>query len=279
MLNQSQMHSFIDENKEFVVHFVEGQKIIHDLAMIHNLKGSGFAFFRDSVLSAIPLITLLKFKENLGLYVDNKDPYFMLKIEMGESGFFRTLLLPETLDEFPDTLSGEARLSKIYAGQNKPYTSIIECNGLNFHQVVNQILRESYQIKGEVIVSEESDQAVFLMQLPRKNWDKEEDTGPVREYPEFEMEILPIVKNIFKSGYNEAAPIKEQLEKAKLQYLTTKELDFKCSCSYERMVSGVGSLIRSNGIDDIYGKDDKIETKCDYCKTFYEIPKSEFLKN
>ena len=66
MLNKSRLISFIDQKNEFTLHFVEGQKLVEDLALIHELKGNGFAYFRDSVLSFIPLITLLKVGENLG---------------------------------------------------------------------------------------------------------------------------------------------------------------------------------------------------------------------
>ena len=64
-----------------------------------------------------------------------------------------------------------------------------------------------------------------------------------------------------------------------LTFLNGKDLDFKCNCSYERMVSGVQSLLNTSHIDDIYEGKESIETRCDYCKTYYQIPKSQFLKN
>lgn len=279
MLKKSRLLSFIDEENEFTLHFCEGQKLVHDLAMIHDLKGQGFAYFRDCVLSAIPLVTLLKFNENLGLYIDNKKPYFLLKIEMSEAGEFRTLLLPETFNQFPNKLEGDARLSKITVGQATPYTSIININGLDIHEVVNQILRDSYQINGKVIVSEEADQSVFIMQLPRKNWNKEEQPTESRSLDDFQKTINPKIDEIFASGTNEESVVIKSLEESNLKYLTGKDLDFKCNCSYERMLSGVESLLRGHTIDEVFREDDSIETRCDYCKTFYQIPKSEFLKS
>lgn len=278
MLPKSRLLSFIDKNSEFSLHFIEGQKIVHDLAIIHELKGQGFAYFRDSILSAIPLVTLLKFKESLGFYIDSKDPYFLLKIEMSEAGEFRTLLLPETFNEFPNKLKGEGRLSKISEGMTTPYTSIIGINGLNFHQIVNQILKESYQIKGEVILSDESDQSVFIMQLPKKNWDKENPT-PEPDLNEFLSKTTPKLQELFKKGSFEETEIVDFLESKGFTFLTGKDLNFKCNCSYDRMIMGVEALMRSSSIDEVFGSDSKIEIKCDYCKTFYEIPKSTFLKN
>ena len=279
MLNKSRLLSFIDENSEFTLHFIEGQKLVHDLAMIHNLKGKGFAYFRDSILSAIPLITLLKFNENLGLYIDNTDPYFLLKIEMSESGEFRTLLLPETFSEFPDKLDGKARLSKITVGKPTPYTSIINLDNLNFHEVVNQVFKDSYQIKAEVIVSQVADQSVLIMQLPRKNWDKEEVSHSQRELHEFKADIMKTVNDLFTKGINDENKVIATLEKAGLTYLTGKDLDFKCNCSFERMVSGVESLLHSHSLDEIFKEDESIEIRCDYCKTYFQVPKSRFLKN
>ncbi|MCF8057945.1 MAG: Hsp33 family molecular chaperone HslO [Bacteriovoracaceae bacterium] len=279
MLNNSRLLSFLDKNSEFTLNFVEGQKVVQDLAFIHDLKGDGFAYFRDSVLSFIPLITLLKLNENLGLYIDSKSPYFLLKIEMSEHGHFRTLLLPETFEGFPEKLNGEARLSKISVGQSSPYTSIIDINGLSFLEVVNNILRSSYQIKGRVIISEQSDQAAFIMQLPRKNWDKEDQAEAPKDFDTFINEITPMLEDLFSKGTNEESTVVKYLEDQEFTFLTGKDLIFKCNCSYERMVSGVGSLLNTTPIDEIYKDDDSIETRCDYCKTFYQIPKSVFLKS
>ena len=41
MLSNSKVLSFIDNKEGFTVYFFEGQKLIHDLAIIHDLKGEG----------------------------------------------------------------------------------------------------------------------------------------------------------------------------------------------------------------------------------------------
>ena len=278
VLPASRIYSFIDKSSQYTLHFIEGQKLIHDLAIIHDLKGQGFAYFRDSILSSIPLVTMLKAKENLGLYIDSKDPYFLLKIEMNELGFFRTLLLPDSFDDFPKTLKGEGRLSRINFKMNTPYTSIIQIDGLNFREVVNGILKDSYQINGRIQCSEESDQSVFLMQLPYES--DQSDYENEKNNFEAKLESLQAdITKIFKMGTTEEKKIIEFFEEKEFNFLTYKDIDFKCSCSYERMVSGIEGLLRSTPIDEIFHDDDSIETKCDYCKTYYQIPKSEFLKN
>lgn len=273
VLNTSKLISFIDDKKEYTLHIAEGQKMIHDLAIIHDLRGKGFAFFRDCILSAIPLITLLKPKETLGLYIDSEDPYFMFKVEMSEEGYFRTLLMPESFSDFPNQLTGKVRLTKIFPGQRTPYNSVLELKDTTLDEAVNLIISESYQIKGRIILSDDSDQVAFLMQLPRKNWDKEEDFEPTISIEEAVKKYGPSLNKIFQMGSDDNEKIIKEIEKLEFQHLKSKELHFKCSCSYERMVAGVLSLVNSTSLDHVFEGANSIETKCDYCKTFYKIPK------
>lgn len=279
MLEESKLLSFIDEDQQFTLHFVEGQKIIHDLAIIHDLKGKGFAYFRDSVLSSIPFITLLKLRETLGLYIDSKDPYFLLKVEMSESGFFRTLLLPENFSDFPKKISGQGRLSKISVGQSVPYTSIIKLSNVGFEDVVNSILTDSYQIKGKIVISQDSDQCFFLMQLPKKNWDKEEAQSTTKDFDEVFKTVSSALHKLMTEGLEDERKIIQRIEKSGFTHLKSKEVRFKCSCSYERMVAGIQSLITNSSVEELYEDQLELETKCDYCKTFYLVPKSEFIKS
>jgi len=275
MLPESKIISLINEQKNYVVHFIEGQKVVHDLALIHDLRGGGFNYLRDFALSTLSLIPLLKPKESFGLYIDSEVPDFMLKMEMSEFGQFRTLLLPDSITEVPEKISGKARLSKISPSESAPYNSIISLEEKGLKDVVNSILTDSYQVKGEVIVSDSSDQAVFILQLPKHNWDKEEVIAPV-PIKEFIKQHKPLLNSIFKRGLSDSNLISKEFEDSGFFSLMTKEIQFKCSCSYERMAAGIKVLVNSSSVDDIFLGEDSIETKCDYCKTFYKIPATDF---
>ena len=121
MLRSSKILSFLDEKNNFHVRFLEGQKIINDLALIHDVKNKGFEFFRELTLTNIHLISTLKNSEGLGLFIDSNEPYFRFKLECSESGNIRTLLFPESLDLFPKSVSGELRFSKIFPCRTAPY--------------------------------------------------------------------------------------------------------------------------------------------------------------
>ncbi len=276
MLSESRLYSFIDQNAGFTVHFFEGQKLIQDLAVIHENTGGGFQYFRDAVLSIQPMISYLKPGEGLGVYIDSDEPYFRLKIEMSEQGQMRTLLLPEDFNQFPKSITGRCRVVKTIPNEAHPYTSIITLDNIGFHEIVNSILRESYQLKSEIFLTDESDQSVMVMKLPVIDIKKVE-TNYTLSLEEYWAKIKPSLDALFAKHTDDYQTIQKHLEDQGLLLLGSKEVKFKCSCSRERMVQGVHSVIRASGIDQVFAPDEKeIETKCDYCKTSYLLLRKEF---
>lgn len=276
MLQESRLYSFIDQKEGFTLHFLEGQKLIQDLAVIHHNTGAGFAYFRDAILSIQLMISYLKPGEGLGIYIDSEEPYFRLKVEMSEQGQMRTLLLPEDFNQFPKTIKGNCRVVKTIPNEAHPYTSIINLDYVDFHQVVNNILRESYQLKSEIFLSDESDQSVMLLKLPSINIDKIE-TGYTLSVDEYWNKLKTKIDELFAKHTDDYETIQKHIEGLGLLYLGSKEIKFKCTCSRERMLKGVRTLIASNGLESVLAPDEtEIETKCDYCNTSYLLLKEEF---
>ena len=276
MLPESRLYSFIDQKEGFTLHFLEGQKLINDLAIIHQVVGSGFQYFRDAILSFQPMISFLKPGEGLGVYIDSDAPYFRLKIEMSDTGQMRTLLLPEDFNQFPKMITGKCRIVKLLPGELHPYTSIIELENIDFHQVVNRILEQSYQSNSEVFLSQESDQSIMIMKLPEINVNKVQ-TNYIMSIDQYWKNIEAKTNKLYELGTTEQKDIQEHFESEGMLYLGSKEIRFKCTCSRERMFEGVRSLVWSSGIDAIFEPHEKsIETKCDYCQTSYLMTREEF---
>lgn len=276
MLPESRLYSFIDQKDGFTLHFLEGQKLIHDLAIIHTNKGGGFHYFRDAILSIQLMVSFLKPGEGLGVYIDSEEPYFRLKVEMSEQGQMRTLLLPEDFNQFPKSITGQCRVVKTMPNETHPYTSIIKLQDVNFHEVVNTILRESYQFNSEIFLSEESDQSVMIMKLPSININRIK-TDYTLNVVEYWQKHEKYISELFKQHTSEYDIIQSHLEKLGLLFLGSREIKFKCHCSRERMVNGLWSIVRTAGLDQIFlPGETEIETKCDYCKTSYLILKREF---
>ena len=130
-LPHSRLYTFIDGPREYALYFLEGQRLIRDLALIHGVTGAGFAYFRDVVLSVQPTIALLKQGEQLGFYIDSETrPFFRLKIETGHHGVTRCTLRPENFLQFPETMRGLVRVQKLFPRNQPPYQSVLEIDGL-----------------------------------------------------------------------------------------------------------------------------------------------------
>ncbi len=276
MLPESRLYSFIDQKDGFTLHFLEGQKLINDLAIIHSNTGGGFNYFRDAILCIQLMVAYLKSGEGLGVYLDSEEPYFRLKVEMSEQGQMRTLLLPEDFNQFPKTITGRCRVVKTMPNETHPYTSIIELKDISFHEVVNTILKESYQFNSEIFLSEESDQSVMIMKLPSININRIK-TDYSLSVLEYWQKQEAHISELFKEHTSEYDVIQGHVEKMGLLFLGSREIKFKCHCSRERMIQGLWSIIKTSGLNQIFLEDEEeIETKCDYCKTNYRILKKEF---
>jgi molecular chaperone Hsp33 len=278
MLQESRLYSFIDQKDGFTLHFLEGQKLIHDLAIIHENKAAGFHYFRDAILSIQLMISFLKPGEGLGVYIDSEEPYFRLKVEMSEQGQMRTLLFPEDLNLFPQVIkNGKCRVVKTLPNEMAPYTSIINIENLNFTEVINSILNTSYQFNSQVFLSQESDQSVMLLKLPSININKIQTTYTL-SLDEYWKKINQHIQKLFSTHTFEYSVIQKSIEELGFLYLGSKEIKFKCHCSRERMVHNIWTLIKSNGIEHVFAQDESsIDIKCDYCKMNYILKKDEFL--
>ena len=276
MLPESRLYSFIDQKEGFTVNFFEGQKLINDLAIIHTIVGGGFQYYRDAILSLQPMISFLKAGEGLGVYIDSDEPYFRLKIEMSDQGQMRTLLLPEDFNEFPKTITGNCRIVKLSPDDPQPYTSIIKLEDIDFHQVVNKILRESYQVNSEVFLSQTSDQSLMIMKLPEINVNKIQ-TNYILSIDEYWQRIGSQTQELYDLGTTKQVDIQTHFESLGMIFLGSREVIFKCTCPRQRLFDGIRSIIWSAGIDSVFAPDETfIETKCDYCKTSYLLTREEF---
>jgi molecular chaperone Hsp33 len=272
MLATSRLYSFLDHKNGFNVHFLEGQKLIHDLVLLHPMPGAGFAYFRDTFLGLLPIVFFLKPGESLGIYIDSEDPYFRLKIETNSAGHTRTLLLPEEFNLFPMKITGKVRVTKLFPGQKMPYTSVLELDSVDSKNVFNQILNESYQTNSEVIVGELSDQAIMVTKLPPLNINSQLDETLSRK--EYMKKHNNFFHDVFEMASDDIEKIVKVFEDQNFSYLGSRQISFFCPCSQDRMVLNLKGLY-SGDIDELFEGKDFLEVKCDYCRKIYNIGRSE----
>ncbi len=265
-MQDSKSISFLDESRNFSVHVLDGQKLINELAIIHNVSGEGFNFFREIVLSAVHLSSFLKNKEGLGFFIDSEVPYFRFKIELNAHGTLRTLLLPANFDEFPQAITGRLRISKVLPQSKTPYTSLIELNQTPLGEVVNSGIKDSYQTEVLITVSEQSDHGLMFIKFPS---DEEKSLEDYKN--EYNQKLL----NLCNQYRDDQQGLIKGCENLGLHLLAQRDIKFKCNCSRERMLLGLKDLLKSNSIEDIFAGDEHVELKCDYCHTSYQILRSE----
>lgn len=275
MLATSRLYSFLDHKNGFNIHFLEGQKLIHDLVLLHPMQSSGFAYFRDTFLGLLPIIFFLKPQESLGLYIDSDDPYFRLKIETNSAGHTRTLLLPEEFNLFPMKITGKVRVSKIFQNNAHPYTSVLDLNQTETKEVINTILTESYQTNSEVIVSDISDQSIMVTKLPSMNVNSSLDESFSRK--EYIKKHKNFFHDVFEAAANDIEKIVKMFEDHGFSYMTSRQVDFFCPCSKERMIFNLRGLYAQD-LEHLFEGKNHVEIKCDYCRKQYDITKADLTE-
>ena len=88
---------------------------------------------------------------------------------------------------------------------------------------------------------------------------------------------FPEISFLFSEGFTPAQIIDLFMGDPDLKYLDGKEVEFKCNCSRERMLTGLAALGK-NDIEEITKDGKPIETVCRFCNSKYVFEPDE-LKN
>lgn len=276
-MEKSRQYSFINNKNAFTISFINGGPLLNELALIHNIGPHAESFYKKTVLSSLQMVNFLKPGESLGFYIDSETPYYRYKIEIGQAGSFRTLLLPEDFEDFPTQLSGKCRIHK-FMPNSEPYTSILSFNAHPLEELVNEVMDKSYQTLSKVIVSDHSSNALMITKLPPSNVNKK-----IEDFEELSLErIIEKYKGLIDEALclNEDSiePIIQFFEKNDLNYIGSKETKFHCPCSKERMIENLFTLNQYER-EGLFEDRQTIETRCDYCNSIYTIDKNEIIGN
>lgn len=273
-LTESRLYTFIDGPREFALHFFEGQRLIHDLALLQPIRADGFAYFREVVLSVQPMIALISRGEQMGFYIDSDDPFFRLKVEASHHGDVRCVLVPADFHEFPERMWGIVRAQRLFPDNKPPYTSVLRMDGVPLAQLVNQVLEVSYQVNCAVHVARRSDQSVMVHQLPplaRKD-------AYVYSAEAARLEgarIAEATERIFDRALQRPDEIEAAFGKIGFRLLAVRSVRFRCGCSKDRMV---GHILRLGNVDkeDLFDPgQEALEVVCEYCRATYRVSRGD----
>lgn len=276
MKSISRLYTFIDNKHGFTAHFIEGHKLIDEVTEIHNIGPKALEFYKKTILTSEQMTTFLKPGEHLGFYIDSEEPYFRFKIEMGQMGDFRTLLLPEEFEDFPSTFTGNCRVHKMYQSK-APYTSLLQYQDHLFENLVNDVIEKSYQSNSKVIVAKDSCSSIMFTKLPPVDIKKDFNISDDMSLDQYISHSKALTDKLFSLKYTNVADVEKVFEKSGLIYLGSREIKFKCHCSKDRMIDNISALNHEVKMD-LFKTDKTIETRCDYCNTTYSFTKSEIVK-
>jgi len=269
MLEQSQLYTFIDKEKQFALYFLEGQKLIHDIVLTQNVQRNEFAYFRSMVLSIQLMLGLLKEGESFCCYIDSEAPYFRLKIEMNAQGLMRGMVYSDGMSAAPDAITGKLRLLKFFPRSEMPYQSVIELENTGVNEIINLVLSRSYQVNSRIFISDESDQSFMLNQLPLTQKEEPSDLEDT-----FRRYAGPL-NDLMKKGLMDKKKLIAEAEKCGFIFLARKPVQFKCGCSREQMIENIKKFEKSSQEDPFLPGQDTLEVVCEYCKTAYPISRRD----
>jgi hypothetical protein len=279
---RSRIYTFLDDTKRFSINFFDGQKFIHDVLTLQKMPSQATTFLKDSLLSYPTLLSFTKPGEEFGLYLDSSSPYFLFKFESFQLKA-RTLLLPETLSEYPQKIKGICRLQKFLPNNVNPYTSLIEIDNESPSEVYGKILNQSYQVDATLYVSPFGNQSVMIYKIPEEggvglqghNVINNHFNPDQKDSQKFLEQNRNLFDTIFKKNLNSLISIVREFEKHPIEYLVSRVIDFSCRCSKENFVDRISTF----GLDEIknmFSENSTLEITCDYCKTHYQITKDAF---
>ena len=265
-MDHSRLFTFLDKKNSFNIYFLHGEKLMQEIYKIHNIGPIASKFYDQTILTGLHLINFTKINENIGYYIDSEKPYFRFKVEMNNAGTLRTLLLPEEFEEFPNKITGKARVTVSYPNK-QPYSSLIEINEESTENVFNQMLNTSYQSKSKTMLGNKS--SLLINPLPPTNIDEKFEEIQIATLQTIEKEYGDFLKELIASEFKTEDEIINHFKSNGFNYLASKQVQFNCPCSKERMVTNLLTLSQVDQ-DEVF-KEGPVEIRCDYCNTLYNI--------
>jgi redox-regulated HSP33 family molecular chaperone len=153
---------------------------------------------------------------------------------------------------------------------------MLELKDIETKEVINHIMKESYQTNTEVIVGELSDQSIMVTKLPGSATANVSDDTHLRT--DFVKKHRPFFHKVFEAGTDDIEKIVKMFEDRGFAYLGSRQIDFFCPCSQERMVLNLRGLY-SKDQDHLFEGKNEVMVKCDYCRKEYIITKNDLEGN
>lgn len=102
-------------------------------------------------------------------------------------------------------------------------------------------------------------------------------TDNIIEELENNIASLPQLSQLIEEGYSPEQILEQLVQKESLQILEKMSIEFKCTCSKERMLRAIKGLGAAE-IESMIEKDHGAEVTCHFCNEVYDITEDELKK-
>jgi len=134
-------------------------------------------------------------------------------------------------------------------------------------------------------VSEQLPSAVSLgVLVDKEEWVQQAGGFIIQIFPGVDEETIsrleetlqktPPISSILGQGVNPEEILKSIFSGLKIEFLAKQKLEFKCSCSLER-IQGILVSLGKEEVEDILEEQGKVELKCHFCNQLYTLAPDE----
>ncbi len=272
-MHKSKQYSFINNTHGFSISFIEGHAAMGQISKIHNIGPYAYDFYHKTLLSSLQMINFIKPNERLGFYIDSEEPYYRYKVEISPDGHYRTLLLPEDFDDFPTTLTGKCRISKMTPRQ-APYLTVLEFKEHKLEDIVNEVIEKSYQNNALIKISEDKSNSLMIVKLPPANVNSKIEDFEDLSLKQITTQYKDLFEQLLQLKHTDVEEAEQILKDADFHYIGSKEISFHCPCSKKKMVENLFSLPKADR-EHIFAEKPAVEIRCDYCNSIYDVHKDD----
>jgi molecular chaperone Hsp33 len=236
----------------------------------HDLDPAASRLASEGMVAAALLGSQLKGREQLAVNLFGEDPEFKLNVDLRDEGAIRGRLDPKALGTTasePHLFRGLIAVIK-HLDDEELYRGVAEVTDGSVEDALQGFFDRSLQVDGRVrleVQLGENGQVEFAAGMLAERL-------PDLDPEDFETRIVGPMREDFRSLMTAFAF--GQLASAPVEVLESRELEFRCTCSHERVLS----MLRAVGPDELremLAEDGRAEVTCHFCNEVYEVPGDE----
>ncbi|MEC7984339.1 MAG: Hsp33 family molecular chaperone HslO [Myxococcota bacterium] len=239
----------------------------------HKLDTGAATICAEAISASILLASQIKGDERITVQLQTEHPNINFICDISAQGKVRAKLTPTTLNKIPKRLNGAILVIKHNASKEL-YRGVTMIENKSIAQALQHHLQQSTQIDTFIRISSTFDRnnqisssiGILLERLPPTPDLPYLDT---EQFNEKYDQLLTMEHAALLSSLQE-----DKLMDSQLHSLETRELEWQCRCSREKVLAVLFSLGPTE-IQAMIEEDGKAEVSCHFCNTITQISKQE----